>query len=248
VPQSNRRVLYSLFNNIRGGAEAVFEHPAYAAFAVYNPGKPVWIWFNDGMSEAGIRHFFCAFLREYPAPHIGLITTGNAAAICAEKIKRPYTTRGITAYYAATVKNFSAAGHLRPAVLSDMGLVNDWLGKFYAEALEASPPLPVKPQAEGNNAGAGSLFIWQHGAPCAMGMLCEPSVGFCRFNLIYTTHEMRRRGYGRALVSALAQMALKRDALPFLFTGSRNIITNRLYASLGFCAAGGLTEVVFDEG
>jgi GNAT superfamily N-acetyltransferase len=240
-----------MFNNMRRQACVVFEHPSCGAVALSNPGKPLWLWCEDVVSDEDMRLFFDAFLQKHPPPQNGIISNTSACTACAEIIRRDYKTRELAAYYLNKPRmSCYKSGYLRPATPADAPFVNEWVTAFYTDALMTTPLYPTQTPAitkRVNNAEAGTLYIWQDGdTPCAMGMLCEPADGLCRLNLIYTPAHMRGQKYGKAMVSALSRLSWERKVLPFLFTDTRNAIANRLYLSLGFKQAGTLLELIFD--
>lgn len=121
------------------------------------------------------------------------------------------------------------SGGLRVAG-ADTPVVFEWIKKFYAETLQADLPKEIKRREEGNFDAAVRLFVWWDAMPVAMGMLAG-----ARINLIYVPPEFRGRGYGRAVVSALAARARESGQVPMLFASADNSAANSLYSSLGFC-------------
>jgi hypothetical protein len=248
-----QRILYSMFYDMQLQAHWTYVSPDKLAAAVTSPGKPMWLWFREGYPEADIRRFFYLVLERYPSTPSRLVSHEDAAGICAEAIGLPYRRRELTAYYIKDIDfDYPVEGCLRTASLGDSALVNNWVNDFYTEALKAAPPfdeskkIPVANKAP----SASRLYIWQAGqdnSPCAMGMLCGINGGMCRLNMIYTPPHLRKRGYARAVVQALALKAREYGATPFLYTAADNTAANGLYQSLGFKEAGKLTEVTFNE-
>jgi len=150
-----------------------------------------------------------------------------------------------------------ANGELRPAS-AGTGVVLEWMRAFYKEALFAdfdkdtgnTFPLFEKSGTKtltGNCCGMAAsdeppeeivaepptLYIWHNEQPVAMGMLTQ-SEHECRINLIYVPPHFRGRGYGRAVVAALAKKARTGGRLPVLRTSGGNVAAIAIYRSLGF--------------
>lgn len=127
-------------------------------------------------------------------------------------------------------------GELRLASKNEENLVKKWMENFYSEALSASLP-PSGHESEGNeliNEAHSVLYLWwDNSHPVAMGSI-HNSNGRCRINLVFTPNVLRRMGYGRAVVSALINIARKNGHLPVLYVDPMNKKALRLYRSMGF--------------
>lgn len=128
-------------------------------------------------------------------------------------------------------------GGLRLAA-ADTPIVLEWVKDFYRETLHTefiSGEACVNPADSRQNLlkEVAALYIWHDTRPVAMGMLTEVC-GEGRINLIYVKPGFRKRGYGRAVVAALAGKARASGLLPVLFATPENKAANRLYMSLGF--------------
>jgi predicted GNAT family acetyltransferase len=126
-------------------------------------------------------------------------------------------------------------GELRVAGPPDMPVILEWLAIFYAETLYADlPPIPSNLTSNPAAAPSGAkLFVWAEKEPVAMGLTTNNNET-CRINLIYVTPAHRRKGYGRAIVSALATRIREDSRLPVLHAASENLAAINLYTSLGF--------------
>ncbi|MCL2356695.1 MAG: GNAT family N-acetyltransferase [Defluviitaleaceae bacterium] len=147
------------------------------------------------------------------------------------------------------------SGELGAAGAADMPLVSRWIENFYRETLHTEPPdltpraankqLSASPESRskremipGATESAVALFVWRDVRPVAMGMLSDeehPAAGaVCRMNLIYVAPEFRAKGYGRAIVTALAQKSRERGRVPLLYVARENTAAIQLYESLGW--------------
>jgi predicted GNAT family acetyltransferase len=254
---TNRRVLYGIVYEM-----LAMSHEAYTdkrvkrdkrGLAVVCPGIPLWVYLPEDMSDDDIRSFFITCMKKIKTPFSSLVADANAARICAELLAAArggvITERAIAAYYLPGEINAKAIqpanGYLREAKPEDKLLINEWLNAFYIETFETELPEPLpqineSPPLSENN---GRLYIWQDAHPSAMAMLCSANKGIARINLVYTPPELRRNGYGTAIVVALSQAAQKNGGIPMLYTDAGNATANALYQSLGFANAGRLVKV-----
>ncbi|MCL1878396.1 MAG: GNAT family N-acetyltransferase [Defluviitaleaceae bacterium] len=123
------------------------------------------------------------------------------------------------------------SGELRVAEAADMPLVREWIEDFYTEILHTEPPELISRTTESPEPVV--LFVWQDVRSVAMGMLAE-SEKSCRINLVYVAPEFRGRGYGRAIVAALARKARENKRVPILYAARKNLAAVALYKTLGF--------------
>jgi hypothetical protein len=237
MPNLNR-ILYSMCYDMLEQ-----EHFAYKkadGIAVVCPEMPVWLRKND-RKDIGL--FFKGFLDEYKNPLTGIVAEKETALECAEIYKQrtdaDFTYKEIIAFYMGEKLAESDAFELCPALPADMPLVLEWINAFYAETLNL-----VLPSVEGNAkiSSPPQIFVLRDSRPLAMGMLSGTGET-CRINLVYVPPELRGKGYGRALVGALAEKAREIGGLPVLYTACDNIAAKGLYKALGFREAGRLTEV-----
>ena len=164
------------------------------------------------------------------------------------------------------------SGEIRPATEQEMPLVLGWIRAFYKETLHIHAEITgfLGSQAEPSRHNAyhhgrveaktlapqseptwhnlspikapPKLFVWYDTQPVAMGMLMGEGET-CRLNLIYVPPPYRGKGYGRAIVCALAEKSQENGQIPMLYTACDNAVANGLYAKLGFREAGRLLEV-----
>ena len=82
----------------------------------------------------------------------------------------------------------------------------------------------------------GGLVFWEHdGAPVSLAGWAKPAAGLARIGPVYTPPELRGRGFGAAVTTAVTQAALDGGAGGvLLFTDLSNPTSNTLYQRLGF--------------
>ena len=221
--------------------------------AVACPQMPLWLWLAQGQ-PTDVRLFFNDFLRQNTTPLIGLVAERDSAKICAEiyatEAGVSFSQKDLVAYFLpedAQLPYPTAAGELRPACAADMAFIPKWISEFYAEALEFSfadipPPQATEFFEKTPPPKSLNLFVWHDEKPVAMGAITGKT---CRLNLIYVTPAARGKGYGRAIVCALARKARESGKLPVLYTSGGNDAAMGLYLSLGFRETGRLSEVRF---
>jgi len=124
-------------------------------------------------------------------------------------------------------------GRLREATPNDRDLALEWCVAF---ANEAIPNRPTDAEdAVDRHLKHRTLYFWDDGRPVTM---CATPTGNStggRINLVYTPHELRRRGYATAAVSALTQRLLN-DGRQYccLYTDLANPISNGIYQKIGY--------------
>jgi hypothetical protein len=237
MPNLNR-ILYSMCYDML--AQEHFAYKTSRGLAIVCPETPVWL-----CGDA--RLFFNKFLDEYKNPLIGIVAEKKTAIECAEIYSQrtgiAFTYKELIAYSlpneVSLVKNF---GELRTASAADMPLILEWINAFYAETLDVAFPETAISDENKTKSPAPQIFILFDSRPVAMGMLS--GIGE-RINLVYVLPELRGKGYGKALVTTLAEKVRARGKLPVLYTACDNAAANKLYTSLGFREAGRLTEVGF---
>ncbi|MCL1884311.1 MAG: GNAT family N-acetyltransferase [Defluviitaleaceae bacterium] len=238
-----KRILYSMCYDMLEQNHIAFK--TEAGLAIYCEGMPLWIMPLQGLSSTDARLFFEEFLQNFSGELtdelIGIVAEKDIALACVGDKK--FSDKEIIAYYLEKEVFCNVSGELRAATASDSGLALGWISDFYAETLHAV--LPQSTARKGiSKASNVKLFLWWDNCPVAMGMISETGET-CRMNLIYTAPNFRGRGYGRALVSALARRAFEASKVPMLYADSANFKAVGLYNSLGFREAGRLLELTF---
>lgn len=90
----------------------------------------------------------------------------------------------------------------------------------------------------------GGITIWEDAGPAAMASLSRHVAGVCRVSGVYTPPELRQRGYGGAITSAVSQQALDAGAAEVvLYTDLANPTSNALYQRLGYRPVGDRIEL-----
>jgi uncharacterized protein len=154
------------------------------------------------------------------------LTGASAELVLAERIHRAERARppeGIP-------------GRMRGYDPADRELLLDWFGAFVEEAL---PPVPAAEDAAGIlerrlAEPEGGVVLWEDRQPVTVAGFGGPTPNGIRVGPVYTPPELRRRGYGSALVGALTERLLERHRFCFLFTDLANPTSNSIYARVGY--------------
>ncbi|QJC52349.1 GNAT family N-acetyltransferase [Paenibacillus albicereus] len=94
---------------------------------------------------------------------------------------------------------------------------------------------------------ADKLYAWEDGVePSAMAGYGGASPRHGRINAVYTPPERRRRGYGGALVAAVAGRIAAQGLVPMLYADLAYPDSNRVYRRLGFEPAGVIADIKLD--
>lgn len=103
-------------------------------------------------------------------------------------------------------------GCLRYARVSDLPLMNIWLGEFLKETLphELERLESLKDELR-FKVNAGIAFLWVvEGQPVSMACLSKPTLGGLTVNTVYSPRDRRRSGFASALVHGVSRLALGR--------------------------------------
>jgi uncharacterized protein len=130
------------------------------------------------------------------------------------------------------------AGRMRAYEDPDRELAIRWMDEFVAEALPASQPQPESSDdfVERRQADPdGGLVFWDDGAPVCIAGFGGPTPNGIRIGPVYTSPDLRGRGYGSALTAALTQQLLDGGRrFCFLFTDLANPTSNSIYQRIGY--------------
>jgi hypothetical protein len=129
------------------------------------------------------------------------------------------------------------AGEMRPYGEGDRVLVLEWMEAFVAEALPEAPPETPEEWLERNLTNPyGGIDLWvDAGEPVSFASYGGLTPNGIRVGPVYTPPELRRRGYGTALVAELTRMLLERGRrFCFLFTDLANPTSNSIYQRIGY--------------
>ncbi len=124
-------------------------------------------------------------------------------------------------------------GRLRPATVSDRGLLVGWATSFLddteSQALDAA-------DMTDRHLGAGRLWVWEHdGRPVSTAAATVPVAGVSRVAFVYTPPADRSHGYAGACVAALSAHIVAADAATcILYTQLSNPTSNAIYRRLGY--------------
>jgi predicted GNAT family acetyltransferase len=141
-----------------------------------------------------------------------------------------------------------APGRLRLAAEGDRATLVPWLVAFQLEALrrEEMPGDDVFASFQGG--GIRRLFVWEDppGRIVAMAGRSGRTPSGVRIGPVYTPPHERGRGYGEAVVAAVAQRELGEGAQAcYLFTDLEYGASNRLYTRVGYERVGTSAEFRF---
>ena len=141
-------------------------------------------------------------------------------------------------YQLGTLRPPSGVGGVsRAANDDDLGVLVDWVELFFTETFG---------HPRDNAAGAGfvgaaknkgdEFILWVVDAtPVSMAMLRAPAVGVSRIGPVFTPSDRRGQGYGSAVTSAAADLALRRGVDDVvLFADLANPVSNAIYQRIGF--------------
>ena len=241
---NERQILYGMLYEMRLNKEHwSVVNKAGTAAAVGCAGRPAWVWLDDSLNDDEALFFIRKYLEKYGIPKAGLVARKGAARLGAEWARRKYVCGELIAYHRPNALE-SGERAVSLATSEDRELLREWISLFYAETFGMELKENDSGEREYFN---GSIYILKEGKPAAMGILCgdAPETKSARINLVYVPKELRRRGYGRRMVSALTDAARAKGKLPVLYTYADNAAANALYLSLGFLEAGRLEEVRF---
>jgi GNAT superfamily N-acetyltransferase len=124
-------------------------------------------------------------------------------------------------------------GRARVADVSDRELLVSWLTDFESTAHGADSDAG---RVADDKLTYGGLTLWEvDGTPVSLAGNTRPEGGVVRVAPVYTPPELRGRGYGAAVTSAVSQAALDAGADEVvLFTDLANPTSNALYQRLGY--------------
>jgi predicted GNAT family acetyltransferase len=124
-------------------------------------------------------------------------------------------------------------GAPRVAGESDLDLLERWFRAFAGEVKDLTGP---QPGAVSDRLSYGGLMLWEvDSRPVAMAGHVRPAAGVVRIGPVYTLAELRGRGYGGAVTTAVTSAAIGAGASELvLFTDLANPTSNALYRRLGY--------------
>ena len=134
----------------------------------------------------------------------------------------------------ATLPKIIAEGKLQKAQSHHMETIEIWLKNFYKEALNEATMPKLKKSNKQNNKENVIMYIWEkEKTPIAMGAV-HINLNNARLNLIYTNKNFRAKGYGKAIVISICQIARDMGKVPVLYTTESNVNAIKLYEGIGF--------------
>jgi GNAT superfamily N-acetyltransferase len=137
-----------------------------------------------------------------------------------------------------------APGRFRLAGAEDLPLLRDWHLGFERDT---HVPLLSHPDQILGRIEAGSVGVWEDGAPRAMACAVGPSRNTIRIGGVYTPPRWRGRGYGSAVTAAISQLSLDRGySTCVLYTDLANPTSNRIYAALGYVPVADVVDLALE--
>ena len=225
-----------------------------SAIAAQYPGKPLWLYAEEGWGADNLRAFFHACLQK-KLDLSGLVSSKWAHEICLAGLAglagNPLSASWeVAAFYLAQAIEYRPKGRLVFPSISDVPTLSEWIGTFYQEAL-SSEFKPKDRTIEALVAGK-KLYCLEHEGIglCAMGMrvpLESDDYKMGRLNMIYTPAKYRGMGFGKDITAAIAMQVQSQKRLPVLYARLNNKVAINLYRQLGFAEAGRLVEARFTE-
>jgi len=145
----------------------------------------------------------------------------------------------------------AVSGSARLAVAGDLDLVTDWFQRFEVDIDAVSPDDDARwRERVATKVADRAVLLWDvdgrsvslAGHAPAVDGLVGP---IARIGPVYTPHELRRRGFGTAVTSALVQRLLPQVAEVMLYADAANPTSNGIYASLGFRRQATVVETTY---
>jgi predicted GNAT family acetyltransferase len=132
----------------------------------------------------------------------------------------------------------AARGSGRRASASEIDLVVAWLAAFVDEARVPDDKAGLRASAAAR-IEEGKLWLWHDRVPRAVLGFIRVDETTGRIVSVYTPPEHRGRGYAKALTACVANVLRASGCTRIHLTADRaNRVSNALYASVGFVAAG----------
>lgn len=172
-----------------------------------------------------------------------------AATVCAAELAR-LTGRGVEVVEHLRLFELfelvppvrSAAGRLRPAYDSEVGLMLEWHEAFDRDAAEQAGRAEPGPGPQDDEAlmlrrirtGTAWVRADEHDVPVSLLGLRPPAYGASCIGPVYTPPGRRNRGYATAAVATASRRLLDQGVRPCLFTDQANPTSNAIYQRLGY--------------
>lgn len=124
-----------------------------------------------------------------------------------------------------------ASGRLELAASAHRDLVLPWMESFIRDTGYPDPRADFLADVLIRQR---QLYVWMDPQPVSMAAWVMPTQHGACINFVFTPPELRGRGYGKSVVSALAQQMLGSGLeFCFIFTGTSDRLTNSLYQAIG---------------
>jgi len=238
--------LFEVIYNVMYEQGAQFLLRTEGAMAAQYPGKPLWLYADEGFGADNLRVFFSECLVKEP-DLLGLVAPVWAAEVCVSNFS-VVDSWEIAAFYLPQLVNHTNQLNLTAPSERDYTTIAAWMKEFYREALSAD----YAPEERSVAALVANGRLYCLEAPvtgiCAMGMRIPvqgESYKMGRLNMIYTPPYLRGMGYGKDITAAISALIQSEGRLPVLYARLENENAVRLYRSLGFEEAGRLIEYRF---
>lgn len=134
------------------------------------------------------------------------------------------------------------AARLRTAVVEDVPLVVEWVGRFHADADEQAGREETVQTREFDEAwaldriahGLVSILEDAAGTPLHLTARNASAYGVSRIGPVYTPKEQRGNGYAAWTVAQVSADLLEAGIVPCLFTDQANPVSNKVYERIGY--------------
>ena len=139
-------------------------------------------------------------------------------------------------------------GGPRLARLDELALATDWVAAFTREVGLIGPDDHALQQATRARIEQQRLMVWDDGQPVSIAGASPTVRRIARIGPVYTPPEQRSRGYATALVAAVSQRLLDRDAEHcILYADAANPTSNSIYQQIGYREVATASEHTFNQ-
>ena len=224
---------------------------------------PIWVWASDDATDDVLSHAKEMLEKELTAwdlkqsggepIHVN-VETSLAMRLVSElaKTETPLKIKHrINVYECPNPKPLSKQpdGQVAPGTEDDFHIAHEMMKQFFEESeIDNLPENEQRKKAE-VFIFAKRFFFWKNeeGEPVAMCLYTDNGDGTESLNNVFTMPAHRRKGYASALVREVAQLIIKKEHMPMLYTDAEYEPSNKCYEALGFVRRGSLCTLVPEE-
>lgn len=221
---------------------------------------PVWVWVSDEVPDAELKLAKDLLAKELVAwdtaqsggeqIHVN-VETSFAMRLISELAQTPTPLaikHRINVYDCPSPKKpvVEIKGSCECGTEEDFHIAHEMMRHFFLEsAIDNLPESEQRKKAE-VFIFAKRCFFWKNeeGEPVSMALYTDNGDGSESLNNVFTMPQHRRKGYASALVYEVAQMILKKEHMPMLYTDAGYEASNKCYEKLGFTRRGSLCTLV----